>query len=297
MNIMISIDSNYILPAKVMLKSLSVNVEEKLDIFLLYSRLSNSQIEEFSKFCTERSNAILHPIYVDAELFREMPVNDRLPIETYFRLLALFILPENIERILWLDADMIIKSDITRFYRTDMGNTSIAVMKDQGSAIIIAECHERLHLQNDSVYFNAGVILFNLEKIRKHWSKETLFEWTNKIQYRLEYLDQDILNLMFEKDKLISSNIWNYQIKSWTEIKEEDLLCAAIIHYVGPIKPWNDKYDNKAKWIWWSYYCACFDKRKYYIFCIKNVWHIFFSKYLDKKLTILKKLIKKIISK
>ena len=198
MNIMISIDSNYIIPAKVMLKSLSVNVEEKLDIFLLYSRLNSRQIEEFSKFCTEKSNAILHPIYVEAELFREMPVNDRFPIETYFRLLALFILPENIERILWLDADMIIKSDITRFYRTDMGNTSIAVMKDQGSAIIIDECHERLHLQDDSVYFNAGVILFNLDKIRKHWSKEALCEWMNKIQYRLDYLDQDILNLIFE---------------------------------------------------------------------------------------------------
>ena len=64
MNIMISIDSNYIIPAKVMLKSLSVNVKENLDVFLLYSRLDDDQIKEFSEFCAEKCNAIIHPIYI-----------------------------------------------------------------------------------------------------------------------------------------------------------------------------------------------------------------------------------------
>lgn len=295
MNIMISIDSNYILPAKVMLKSLSENIKEKLNVYLLYSKLSGSHIEEVSKFCTEKCKAILHPVYVQEQLFKGMPVNDRFPIETYFRLLALFILPENIERILWLDADIIIKSDITRFYWTDMGKTSISVMKDQGSKTIVSECHERLHLQKESVYFNSGVVLFNLKEIRKRWSKETLCDWMDRIQYRLEYPDQDILNLIFENDKLMSSNIWNYQIKSWTTIKKEDLMSVSIIHYVGSIKPWDDRYENRAKWIWWSYYCSCFDKRKYYIFIIKNMWNIFYNKYVEQKLYFVKKLIKKII--
>lgn len=147
------------------------------------------------------------------------------------------------------------------------------------------------------VYFNSGVLLFDLDKVRKNWSKDIFFERVTNIRARLEYPDQDILNLMFEKDLWICSDKWNYQIKSWTEIKEEDLKMAAVIHYVGPYKPWSYKYENKAKWIWWDFYRMCFGKWEFYVFCIKNVWNLFYSKQLEKKLSFVKSLIKRILVK
>lgn len=292
MNIMISIDSNYILPAKIMVKSLSLNTRDTIDLFLLYSRLNNEQIVDLSNFCSENCNVTLYPVFVGEELFEDVPLTDRFPVEACSRLMAPFILPEYIERILWLDADIIVKKDMTELYWKDMDTVSIGVVKDQGSDIVISECCERLHLKNDSIYFNSGVILFNLKEIRKRWSKKELFELMRNIQCRLEYPDQDILNLMFEKDKVIFSDAWNYQIKSWSKFREDDLASASIIHYVGPIKPWSSRWENKAKWIWWSYYCICFSKRKFYMFCIKNTWEIFYTKYLEKKLVFVKKLIR-----
>lgn len=161
---------------------------------------------------------------------------------------------------------MIIKDNISGLYEMEMGNGAIAVVRDQGPPTVISECYKRLQLQQDSVYFNSGVILFDLNKVRENWSKDIFQEWITNIQVRLEYPDQDILNLMFEKEIWICSDKWNYQIKSWTEIKEEDLRKAAIIHYVGPYKPWSYKYENKAKWIWWDFYRMCFGKREFYVF-------------------------------
>lgn len=198
--------------------------------------------------------------------FIRLPVNNRFPVESYFRILALFILPDYVDRILWVDADMIIKDNISGLYEMEMGNGAIAVVRDQGPPTVISECYKRLQLQQDSVYFNSGVILFDLNKVRENWSKDIFQEWITNIQVRLEYPDQDILNLMFEKEIWICSDKWNYQIKSWTEIKEEDLRKAAIIHYVGPYKPWSYKYENKAKWIWWDFYRMCFGKREFYVF-------------------------------
>ena len=297
MNIMISIDSNYIIPAKVMLKSLSVNVKENLDVFLLYSRLDDDQIKKFSEFCAEKCNAIMHPIYMDTQFFNGLPVNDRFPVEACFRILAPFILPDDIDRILWLDADVIVKDNISGLYEMEMGERAIAAARDQGSPIVISECYKRLKLQNNSVYFNSGVLLFDLNKVRKNWSKDSFYEWINNIQVRLEYPDQDILNLVFEKDCRICSDKWNYQIKSWTEIKEEDMRNAAVIHYVGPYKPWSYKYENKTKWIWWDFYRMCFGKREFYVFCIKNTGSLLYRKYLEKKIKFVKSQIKRILVK
>lgn len=296
MNVMISIDSNYILPAKVMLKSLSENVKEKIQVFLLYYKLNQQEISEFLDFFGGGCITV-HPVFVDFSLFKSLPVSDRFPLESYSRLVGLFELPKMIDRVLWLDVDIIIKGDLAEFYWQDIKNISVAVVKDLGSEIIIAESHERLHLRSESIYFNSGVILFNLNKIRAYWSKEILIKQIGGFNFRLEYPDQDILNLIFEQDKIILPNKWNYQIKSWSRIEDKDLLTASVIHYVGPIKPWSELYENKVKWIWWSYYCKCFGKKRFIIFWVKNTRNMFYMRYLEKKINFLKQLVKRFIIK
>ena len=296
MNIMISVDSNYILPAKIMVKSMSLNTEDNIELYLLYSQLSNSQIEDFEKFCLKNGEILLHPVFVEEYMF-EWGLTNRFSVEACFRLIAPFILPENVEKILWLDADIIVQKDIAEYYYRDLGTSLIGVVKDQGSEIVISECCKRIHLNKNSVYFNSGVILFNLTGIRKYWTEELLFDLIKKVRFELEYPDQDILNIMFENDKILFSDEWNYQIKSWSMVQENDLINASIIHYVGPIKPWEIEYENKGKWVWWNYYCMCFGKGKFSMYCVTNTWKIFYARYLERKIFLIKNFMKKILIK
>lgn len=285
MNILIAVDSNYIVPAKVMLKSLSSHLSEKLDIYLLYSSLREKHIEDLSRFCMKECGAELHPMYVERKTFNEMPLTGWFSVEVYFRLIAPFILPENIKRILWIDADIIVKKNISDLYNTNLNNAAIGVVQDMGSRNLVSECCERLQLKNDSVYFNSGIILFDLVAIREHWTRQEFVNQMNSIhREKLIYPDQDMLNLIFEKNKLIMPDKWNYQIRSWSKIKTTELEDAAIIHFVGEIKPWNFEYGNKAGEIWWKYYSLCDWKNGYCLLKIKNLY----KRYIEVRLKHLK---------
>ena len=64
-NIMISVNSNFILPAKVMIKSLSLNTTDSIRVFLLYSKLSKREIDKLKVFCERECNASFEPIYIN----------------------------------------------------------------------------------------------------------------------------------------------------------------------------------------------------------------------------------------
>lgn len=69
-----------------------------------------------------------------------------------------------------------------------------------GSRNLVSECCERLQLKNDSVYFNSGIILFDLVAIREYWTRQEFVNQMNSIHSeKLIYPDQDMLKLIFKK--------------------------------------------------------------------------------------------------
>lgn len=142
----------------------------------------------------------LHPIDVGGEFSSKVPVTGSFTQETYYRILALNMLPQNMKRILYLDADMLIKKDLTKVYKTFMSDTCPFIVCDD----IFGRKREnyellrnRVELPNGYRYFNTGFMLMNLSYLRRG----------NKIDYILDsflidgnkypYPDQDILNRMY----------------------------------------------------------------------------------------------------
>ena len=101
---------------------------------------------------------------------------------------------------------------------------------------LVKECCDRLKLKKNSVYFNSGIILYNLPLIRKQWSREQFIQAVYNIQkLNLVYPDQDILNILFESNKMLLADTWNFQIRSWNKVNEKVIDNAAVIHYVGEV--------------------------------------------------------------
>ena len=277
MNILISIDSNYIIPVKVMLKSLSLSIKSNFKVFLLYSKLKEKEVDDLDDFCQNKCNAEMQAIYIDC---KQMFGGGGLHLpgwfseEIYFRLIAPFVLPDSIERILWIDADAIVKKSLFELYNSDMKEKSISVVRDMGDKGLVDSCAKRLQLNKKSIYFNSGVILFNLSAIRKRWIKDSFISYIKAIpQNKLAYPDQDILNIIFEYDRNIVSDIYNYQIRSWSDFREDEIEKAAVIHYVGKVKPWNEEYGNKVKELWWDILRRCGRGNSYYVLCLKNRYY------------------------
>lgn len=267
MNILIAIDSNYIEAAKVMLLSLAEHEAEHLDVFLLHCRLKCNEIKDMTEFIKLNCHGTLYEIYVNNDIFNGMPLGHQFTTEIYFRLLAPSLLPKHISRILWLDADTIVIKPINDFYYQNMNGKALAVVPDTGSsAETLCAYRHNLGLCGEGTYFNSGVILFDLDNIRSQ-GKIDLIKLMYEYADRLKMPDQDVLNIAYDANSLVSDSQYNYQIRynaetSLDEIKQG----AAIIHYIGKVKPWNPRYKNDVKWFWWKYYNQFGKKIKYYVF-------------------------------
>lgn len=255
MNILIAMDSNYFQPAKTMLTSLFVNNDTFIDVYLLYSRLKETEVKELEDYVGE-FNAMLHPIYIDDGKFNELPMSHHFTIEAYYRFLAQSILPNSVDRVLYLDPDIIINKSVQDFYSQDfLGKHIVACQSINKNP---QELIRKLELPEDSQYFNSGVILFNLKSIRTAIDPRSYFEYIENNSEKITWIDQDVLNVIYnQKTKFANTAQYNHQVFSDMKLTSHDLETirnhAVIIHYIGPVKPWHFQYRNDLKKDYWKY--------------------------------------------
>lgn len=238
MNVLITINKTYLNMAKDMLFSLAITQNQRIEVYLVYESLNQEDIEDLSKYIEQEKIGVLYPIYFDSSKL-DLPMNiSHITRETYFRLYAPFLLPKNLDRILFLDADIICTDNIKDFYNTNFdGNVFVAV---ENFDIDNYKYNQRLKLPKDNIYINAGVLLINLILYRKLISPQYLNRFIKDNYNILTYQDQDVINKLFNNYIKIADSKYNYQINM--VIGKIQPHC--IVHYSCPKKPWHDTYDK-----------------------------------------------------
>ena len=253
MNVIIAVNEMYIEPAKTMLYSLSCHHNERFTIYLLYKEILTQKLEEFSEWADRVCHADLKCIFVDGALFANAPKQKWWPEEMYYRILAFELLPRTETRALWLDADIIVNGNIEDFYSQSF---------DDNYAVVCSGCNqnlkENLGLPNEYSYFNSGVILYNLERLRRDFTANDFFNCIDKNREKLHAPDQDVLNIMFAgKVKYADESVYNNETFGGYVLDRAKIKIlhtkAKIIHFNGPIKPWNPEGANWADDLWWKY--------------------------------------------
>lgn len=254
MNIIISINNSYVEPAKTMIFSLKENNSDcKINIFLLYNGLNKENINDFKQFICELKYVKLFLIYVDNKYFSNAPKMKWWSQEMYYRILAFELLPKDVHRALWLDSDIIINGNIRSFYDTEIKDVYAIVCKGCNQSGI-----KRLLLNENHIYFNSGVILFNLEKIRNDFKVSDFIECISYNKERLLTPDQDVLNILFQGNiNYADEKIYNNETFGDYVLSKEKMNIlktkTKIIHFNGPTKPWDPHGVNWADKFWWRY--------------------------------------------
>ncbi len=271
MNILLVINSKYMVCAIKLLKSLIKNNSEEIKVFLAYRDLRKEEIDVI-RSCLEANQ--LELLYIDKDRLNGLKDNDRLPLEVYFRIIALDMLPENVSRILYLDADMIVRKSISDLYNINIDGLSAIACKDIYGYIYGAceKSEERLGLKNKGRYFNSGMLLFNMQYCREHDLSRKMIDFIKEHLDIITWQDQDALNVILEDSVgLVQWHMFNcppcmYVCKKSdidygivepiragdiTEVNKHindyvDMTAAiydnaSIIHYIGETKPWDRK--------------------------------------------------------
>lgn len=255
MNILVSISQNHVLPLRVMLGSLfRNNPGERFDVYLIGEDILARDVAAIASLC-DMSGHSLREIHADPALLREAPSLRYYPRTMYYRLLAAELLPDDMERALYLDPDILVINSIRPLYDLDLGDRLFAAAV-HNSLINISKHANMMRLSSYTAKgcFNSGVLLMNLPHMRSRVCVDDIVRYAKAYQDFLILPDRDILNGLYGGGIVtVDDSIWNYDARKYMEyllasqgtknmewIKDN----VACLHFCGRNKPWREDYTG-----------------------------------------------------
>ncbi len=245
MNLLVTLDSNYIHPLMVMLKSIEfANPYERLTVYIIHTRLTEF---DFKRLHYSFPGIKFVPIVPDDKMFENAHFTKRISKETYYRLLACECLPESVDRVLYLDPDIVVIRDLRSLYNYNFGDKCFVACGHTGG--IVEEFNRRrLGMSKGSTYINAGVLMMNLKKLREIISIDDIYRYINKKGKLLFQADQDVINALFyNQTAYMPSAVYNLDEHTYKKYKLSSEYVSSntvIIHYDGKNKPWKPDYKG-----------------------------------------------------
>lgn len=250
-----STDNNYLQYCEVMLCSVFENNKDlNFHVHLLHSELTSEAISSLTGLCNRYGEIISFYRIDDAMLDKvNRRENSPVSIATYYRILLPELLDDSIDKIFYLDCDVIVLDSIKPLYELNLEGYGVAAVKDASPYDSYHRELMGLDLKKDA--FCAGVMMINLDYWRKHNSKKELLDYSNTKQERVYLEDQDALNYVFRGHWFqlpykwaktpLSIGIIDQNMKIFDQL--EYAFSPRIIHYAGPMKPWCDVWFPERK--------------------------------------------------
>nr|WP_300816408.1 glycosyltransferase family 8 protein [uncultured Acetatifactor sp.] len=258
-NVVYITDEAYAMFTCVSITSLISNMDkgEKVRIFILYGKLSNLTKERFSLLRNDR--VIIELIEVQDEKYLKLAQKSVCRDNTYVTGIALlkFSLPDILQhedKAIYLDGDVLVQNSIRPLYDYELGDCYVAAVNDMLDADMDGHSMlaERIGLKCKD-YFNSGVMVLNLKKMRTDAVVEELLKYReNGVNY---FMDQDALNAVLGERRIKLPYIYNF-MSTVTDAHDADMIsekffdrakkgieecidAAVILHLTGARKPWK----------------------------------------------------------
>lgn len=250
-HILVTLDRNYLKVLSVMLYSLSQSDPE--GVYTVYVVNNTLTEEDFASLSALLPRTELVNVQVPEDLLQNALVSDRYPTEMYYRLFAARYLPQQLERILYLDPDLVVLHSLRSLYQIDFDGKLFAAASHIESRTFRELNRRRLHLSEHAKYLNSGVMMMNLALLRKE-SPQTIIDYIQSHKATLLLPDQDVLNALYA-DRTVPLDPLVYNLgEKYLRLKNLHLPPAekltldwvrsntAIVHYYGRNKPWKEHY-------------------------------------------------------
>jgi len=232
-NIVTAADRNYLQPLSVMLYSLASSMKNNFNVYILTRDIGKEDVNYLKNLCA-KSNIYL--VCVDEFEIPDVSheLRGRISKATYFRLLIPFLNEfKKIYNLIYVDPDVLIKKSFETLVTHDLNGNIFGAVKD---APLVNRNRENSWGEHD--YFNAGMLLINLDLLRKKYEKLKDLD-IDLFDGKYEFNDQDILNRIVSEVHWLDDK-YNYQTVQVENdlIKNKVLKDPCIVHFTGADKPW-----------------------------------------------------------
>lgn len=243
-HIALTFDDNFWAPAYATMRSVCLFSHRRHDLVfhLCHRTLTEAHRADLQAITAEFPITLRWYDLDKSDLFRDvakrMPENKRLSNIVYARLMIDRLVGPDVERVLYLDCDMLVRDNIETLYDIDMEGRPIAAVRDSIGAFITGGRdlkNNRDLFDIADPYFNAGMVLIDVAK----WRDADII---GRMEQALKdgvmariYYDQDFLNLVFQRNWLQLPWRWN----TIDARHAHEGMDPAILHYTGENKPWG----------------------------------------------------------
>ena len=228
------IDNNYVRCTAASIASICLNNPKRyFSFYIITNGISNNNLDKFNRLASIYSiNIIIFEI--DGTCLKNLPTKSYLPLATYFR----FILPmllDNIDKLFYIDADIICLKSADELFDVDLKDNIIAAVPDL--EWLGKKRTRALNLQ-DHIYFNAGLLAINMKKWLASDILSKVINCITKEPAKFQYLDQDALNLILTGKIFYLSRKFNYIYNNGSISKD-----IIFFHFAAHPKPWAISYS------------------------------------------------------
>lgn len=193
---------------------MSKNPDTRIEFFLILDNVTRGNRIKLGKFKSV-PNVKINIIEYSSNYIKLNTEESRyITPSTYIRLDIPKLIPEKTGRLLYLDCDIIVRHDLSDLYRIDLEDNIFAAVRDFSIACLHKNNPNFSYLVkdiDDIDYFNAGVILMDLDKLRRDGFSDNA-RLCYKQHPEFKFADQDILNFLYRKRTKYLSCKYNFQI-------------------------------------------------------------------------------------
>jgi lipopolysaccharide biosynthesis glycosyltransferase len=236
-HIVVAADISYQQHLGVMLCSLfENNANRRMMIHLILNFKENKDSLKLRKLVRDY-NRNLRVYQVEEGWGKDLKVDGHVSVSTYYRLLIPTLLPNEVEKVLYLDSDMVVLRSIDELWNTNLDNKALAAVVEPSHYR-----HAALNISPTMSYFNAGVMLMNLTIWRNEKLAARAVQFVHEHPEKIEFWDQDALNATLPGRWKELPSHWNQTSVVWDSYGQDPIL-PGIVHFTGSSKPWH--YHNQ----------------------------------------------------
>jgi lipopolysaccharide biosynthesis glycosyltransferase len=259
--VLFCIDGNFLQHAGVSIAALlHRNPSSRFRIILISTtELDQDSLAHIRTVVQKAGNATLETMaFRETAKYAFLPVHSHLTFAAYLRLFMTEYLDRTIDKVLYLDSDVIVCSDISELWEIDLGESYL------GAAPEPYDEKQRLPLGfgPEDLYINSGVMLVNLSKWRKDNVIPKFLAFAKSHRSLLPSADQDVLNSVFRGHILNIGYKWNWQAlfvrfthkelgltpEEYADLRQSPRL----VHYTSGYKPWYDRWQPHYKHLYYK---------------------------------------------
>ncbi|MCX6306817.1 MAG: glycosyltransferase family 8 protein [Bacteroidetes bacterium] len=241
-------DNHFTVLLAALIKSIEVNhhSDEHVNLYIVGDKLTPANKKNLEK-CAESEKFSFFWIEIKDVIKDKssLPLDgSSFPLIVYIRLFFPLFLPPEIDKVIYLDVDMIVRKDISVLWQTDLGDKIIAGVPDRSEKVSCSwggiANYAELGIDPDSKYFNSGLLMMSRRKWVASNITEKIIDCIAANKKYANFPDQYGLNVVFANQWMELDRRWN----SYSMIETED---PYLIHFIG-IKPIFTSYSYVEKY-------------------------------------------------